>query len=94
MQFDCKKTENCFEHSFTFEYRLPVTAQELSKRLEAWTVTENHSYRRAIVTAERDGVKLKGILKANVVSVSFPEKSCETDKTAFEDWLLKEKQNE
>ena len=95
MQFDCKKTENCFAHSFTFEYRLPITALMLSKRLEGWAVTENHSYRRAIVTADRDGVNLKGILNGKLVRVSFPEKSWEMDKAAFESWLLnEEEQNE
>lgn len=94
MRYDCKKAENCFEHSFTFEYRLPITAKELSKRLSGWAVAENHSYRRAILTADRDGVELKGILDGKLIRASFPENSWEKNKAAFESWLLSEEERD
>ena len=64
MKFQCKKVENCFAEARTYEYRLPVTGQELAGRLSGFTVTENHRFRRPVFSAKRDG-------QTHTVLVSF-----------------------
>lgn len=87
MRFEVKKTENCFAGSQTYEYRLPVEGQAFVAMLDGWEVTENHKYRRPMFSADKNGVNVKGILKANVVKASFPEHCWETAKADFESWL-------
>jgi len=87
MQFDVVKVENCFAESRSFEYRLPIDGQGFSALLVGWEVKENHKFRRPLFTADKDGVNVKGILKANVIKVSFPENRWDTEKTVFEHWL-------
>ena len=76
MRFECKKTENCFAASETWEYRLG-----------GWQIKENRNYRRPMMTADRGGVNIKGVLAGNVIRVSFPEDNWEAEKIRFEDWL-------
>jgi pyruvate-formate lyase-activating enzyme len=87
MRFECQKTENCFAASETWEYRLPETAEAFSARLDGWDVKENRRYRRPMMTADRGGVNIKGVLAGNVVRVSFPEDGWEAEKARFENWL-------
>jgi len=87
MQFEVKKTNNCFSDSLTYEYRLPIAGQEFSALLCDWEVCENHKFRRPLFIADKDGVNIKGILKANVVQVSFPDDSWTYKKENFESWL-------
>ena len=87
MRFEVKKAENCFADSQSYEYRLPLDGQSIAAMLDGWEVKENHKYRRPMFTADRDGVNIKGILKANIIKVSFPGNRWETEKTGFERWL-------
>jgi len=87
MQYDVKKVENCFAESRSFEYRLPLDGQSFSALLVGWDIKENHKFRRPLFTADNDGVNIKGILKANVVKVSYPENRWEAAKADFERWL-------
>jgi hypothetical protein len=87
MEFEVKKVENCFNDSRTFEYLLPLDGHGFSALLAGWEVRENHKFRRPLFTADKDGVSIKGILKANVVKVSFPEDRWESEKAEFERWL-------
>jgi len=87
MLFEVKKVDNCFVDSRSYEYRLPIDGQSFSALLKGWEVSENHKYRRPMFTADKGGVNVKGILKANVVKASFPESRWEAEKTDFELWL-------
>ena len=88
MRFEVKKVENCFADSRSFEYRLPIEGREFTSLLAGWEIKENHKFRRPLFTADRDGVNIKGILKASVIKVSFPEDCWEGKKADFEQWLM------
>jgi len=90
MQFEVKKSENCFVDSQSYEYRLPIDGLSFSALLDGWEIKEIHKYRRPIFTADKDGVNAKGILKANIIKVSYPEERWETEKAKFECWLMTE----
>ena len=90
MKFQCKKVENCFAEARTYEYRLPVTGQELAGRLSGFTVTENHRFRRPVFSAKRDGLEVKGILAANVVKINYTAGNWEKEKQEMEEWLEKQ----
>lgn len=87
MKFDCVKTENCFADSRTYEYTLPVTGEELFPRLAGWEARKNLKLRRPVLAAERNGVRLKGVLEYRTLRVSFPTEGWETEKAEFEKWL-------
>lgn len=88
MKFDCKKTENCFADSQTYEYRLPVTAEEFLKFLdETWQTRCNQKLRRPVFIAEKSGTRIKGILAGNIIRVSFLNDSWEILKNNFEEWM-------
>jgi len=89
MEYEAKKAENCFADSQSYEYRLPIDGQSFSTLLDGWDVKLHHKYRRPMFTADRDGVNIKGILKAKVIKVSFPESRWEIEKAKFEHWLAK-----
>ena len=57
MNFEVKKTENCFADSQTYEYRLSVTGQEFLSMLDTdWQTRCNHKLRRPVFLAEREGL--------------------------------------
>lgn len=88
MNFDCKKTENCFVDSQTYEYLLPVIAEKFLECLdETWEKRCNQKLRRPVFIAERDGTRIKGILAGNVIRVSFLNDSWEILKNNFEEWM-------
>lgn len=87
MKFECVRAESCYAAARTYDYRLPVTAAEFRFLLEGWDVSENRKYRRPMFTAEREGVRLQGVLTGAVVRVSFPDGEWETKKNNFERWL-------
>lgn len=88
MKFECRKTENCFVNSRTYEYALPVTGEALCARLpEDWTKRRNMKLRRPVFVADREGVNLKGALAQKTVKASFPEEGWKTEKAMFERWL-------
>ena len=87
MQFEWKKTENCFAGSRSYDYRLPLPVRSFKTCLVGWVIEENHSYRRPVLTARKAGLILRGILDRHVIKVSFPETSWQADKAVFDDWL-------
>lgn len=87
MRFECKKTENCFADSQTYEYRLPTDGESFASRLSDWETRRNMKLRRPVFVADRAGVNIKGVLASDTIKVSFPAQSSETDKAAFEAWL-------
>ena len=87
MLFEVKKVDDCFSSSRSYEYRLPLDGQSFSALLAGWEVSENHKFRRPLFTADKGGVNVKGILKANVIKASFPESRWEAEKADFERWL-------
>ena len=87
MRYDVAKVENCFADSQTYEYRLPLDGQGFCALLSGWEVKENHKFRRPLFSADRDGVNIKGILKANTIKVSFPDSKWEGEKSDFEAWI-------
>ena len=62
MKFQCKKVENCFAQARTYEYQLPVTGEELARRLPGFQVTENHRFRRPVFSAMRTETITTGAL--------------------------------
>jgi hypothetical protein len=89
----CKKTENCFADSQTYEYRLPVTVPDFLNFLvldKNWEIRRNDRLRRPVFIAEQNGIHIKGILAGTTIRVSFPEKSQEQEKEKFENWLVSE----
>lgn len=87
MEFEVKKVENCFAEARTYEYRLPISGAELCGRLAAWTITENHKFRRPVFSAKRDELEIKGILAANVIKVNYTAANWEQEKKNLEQWL-------
>ena len=78
MKFECKKTENCFADSQTYEYRLPTDGESFASRLSGWEMRRNMKLRRPVFVADRAG---------DTVAVGDILFSYETDKAAFEAWL-------
>ncbi|MBR3458987.1 MAG: hypothetical protein IKH16_12675 [Selenomonadaceae bacterium] len=88
MKFERKKVENCFADSRTYEYRVPVSARELEESLpEPWETRRNEKLRRPVFIAEKEGIRLKGILAGNTVRASFLETEWERRQREFEEWL-------
>ena len=87
MLYEVKKAENCFIDCQSYEYKLPIDGQSFYKLLDGWKMREYLSYRRPLFTADKEGVNIKGILNANIIKVSFPEKDWEANKADFERWL-------
>ena len=82
------KTENCFSDSQTYEYRLPITVGAFIAYLdETWQVRRNEKLRRPVLMAEKDGIRIRGILAQNDLRVSYPDESWETRKSDFEKWM-------
>jgi len=91
MIFECKKIENCFADSQTYEYKLPVTAEDFLQLLgEGWDTRCNHKLRRPVFLAEGHGLRIKGTLAGNLIRVSFPDASWEQEKISFEEWMEKQ----
>ena len=88
MNFEVKKTENWFADSQTYEYRLPMTGQKFLSLLDAaWQPRCNLKLRRPVFLAERGGIRIKGILAADVIRVSFPDQDWKNLKLQFEQEL-------
>lgn len=88
MEYKCKKTENCFENSETYEYRLPVTGETFIAFLpEGASLRKNERLRRPVFIADHGGINIKGMLAADRIRVSFPAEDCERRKSEFEDWI-------
>ena len=90
MNYSCKKTENCFTESQTWEYALPVNGEAFSALLPAdWSIRQNTRLRRPVFIAEHEGITIKGMLEGQIIRVSFPNESWEEIKHDFEAWLTK-----
>ena len=87
MKFQCKKVENCFAQARTYEYQLPVTGEELARRLPGFQVTANHRFRRRVFSAKKGDLEVKGILAAHVVKVNYTAAHWEQEKKEMEQWL-------
>lgn len=88
MNYTCKKTENCFSDSQTWEYNLPVTAEAFAALLDnTWEKRYNHRLRRPVFLAERAEIKIKGILAGTIIRVSFQNDKWEILKKTFEQFL-------
>ena len=87
MTFEVKKAENCFADSQTYEYRLPITGEQLLALLPDWQIRENRKLRRPVGIAEKDGVTVKTVLSGNTARVSFPDSCWQTGQDSFERWL-------
>ena len=88
MNFEVKKTENCFADSQTYEYRLPMTSHEFLSLLDgSWQTRCNLKLRRPVFLAEREGIRIKGILAADLIRVSFPDQDWKNLKLQFEQEL-------
>ena len=88
MDLECKKVENCFQDSQTYEYRLPVQAQRILDLLEdTWAIRCNEKLRRPVFLAERDGIHIRAALAGSVIRVSFPDPVQAQQKERFEYWL-------
>lgn len=84
----CKKTESCFADSRTYEYALTISAEEFLKLLDnTWLIRKNMKLRRPVFLAERDQIRIKGILAGSIIRVSYPEASWEIQKKIFEEWM-------
>lgn len=84
----CKKTENCFADSRTYEYALSISAEEFMRLLDGtWQIRKNMKLRRPVFLAERDQIRIRGILAGSVIRVSYPEASWKTQKKNFEEWM-------
>lgn len=91
MILDCKKAENCFQDSQTYEYRIPLTAEDFLRILDStWQTRCNYRLRRPVFISEKDGIHIKGILSGTILRISFPNKNYESVKKNFEDWLVTE----
>ena len=87
MNFNVKKSENCFSDSETYEYLLPVTGRELIYFLNSWNIRKNENLRRPAAIAEKDGIIIKCVLEFNIIRVSFQEDGCPVIKQKFEAFL-------
>ena len=87
MKFNCRKIENCFADSLTWEYALPQAGEEFLSALAGWEVRKNLKLRRPVFVAEKDGVVLKAALAGQFVRASFPEDEWQKKKEEFELWL-------
>ncbi len=88
MEFDVRKTENCFVNSETYEYSLPIRAEEFLKLIEDdYNVRLNTRLRRPVFIAESEDIKIKAVLKSQKIRVSFDEARWEELKEQFEAFL-------
>lgn len=88
MKYECKKVDNCFAGSQTWEYGLPIDAESFSALLpEGWSLRRNTRLRRPVFVAEREGLNVKGVLDSKFIRVSFPDNNWEEEKNDFEAWL-------
>ena len=88
MEFEVRKTENCFVNSETYEYSLPIGAEKFLKLIEDdYNVRLNTRLRRPVFIAESEDIKIKAVLKSQKIRVSFSEERWESLKEEFEAFL-------
>ena len=86
MKFSCKKTENCFSSSQTYEYALPAASGELLDFFGALgKLRTNYKFRRPVFSCDfENGVNVKGIIAEKIVKASFPDGRLDETKAEFE----------
>lgn len=88
MKYECRKIENCFANTQSYEYKLPVAAWRLRALLdEGWSVRVNEKLRRPVFIAEREATTIKGVLSEAILRLSFADEKWKTEKDDFERWL-------
>lgn len=88
MEFEVRKTENCFVNTETYEYSVPITAEDFLKLIEDdYNVRLNMKLRRPVFIAESEDIKIKAALKSQKIRVSFNEERREELKEKFEAFL-------
>ncbi len=88
MEFEVRKTENCFVNTETYEYSVPITAEDFLKLIEDdYNVRLNMKLRRPVFIAESEDIKIKAVLKSQKIRVSFNEERWEELKEEFEAFL-------
>jgi len=88
VEFEVKKTENCFSDSQTYEYRFPIGNQELLRFMKHYSIRKYETLRRpTFLATDLGGIQIKGILKDNICKVSFPDAAWEVSKMEFEGFI-------
>ncbi len=88
MEFEVRKTENCFVNTETYEYSVPITAEDFLKLIEDdYNVRLNTKLRRPVFIAESEDIKIKAVLKSQKIRVSFNEECWKELKEEFEAFL-------
>ena len=88
-KFDIKKVDNCFKDSQTYEYKLNIEINEdFLEKLKSLGSIEIKNFRRPIfmINCENKN-KIKGVIKSNIIKVSFPEDMWQIRKEEFEKFL-------
>ena len=88
-KFDIKKVDNCFKDSQTYEYKLNIEIdEEFLEKLKSLGSIEIKNFRRPIfmINCENKN-KIKGVIKSNIIKVSFPEDMWQIRKEEFEKFL-------
>jgi len=88
--FECKKAENCFSESQTYEYRLACSMGErfLNGLVEAGVLTCRRQIRHPFFTLDLpDHTHVKGVIGDELVKTSFPSEDFGACKARFEKLL-------
>lgn len=88
-KFDIKKVDNCFKDSQTYEYKLNIEIdEEFLEKLKSLGSIEIKNFRRPIfmINCENKN-EIKGVIKSNIIKVSFPEDMWQIRKEEFEKFL-------
>lgn len=88
-KFDIKKVDNCFKDSQTYEYKLNIEInEEFLEKLKSLGSVEIKNFRRPIfmINCENKN-EIKGVIKSNIIKVSFPEDMWQIRKEEFEKFL-------
>ena len=88
-KFQVKKVENCFKDSQTYEYKLNIEIdEEFLEKLKSLGSIEIKNFRRPIfmINCENKN-EIKGVIKSNIIKVSFPEDMWQIRKEEFEKFL-------
>ena len=86
MIFSCKKTENCFSDSQTYEYALPAASGGLLDFFGTLgELRTNYKFRRPVFSCDlKNGVNIKGIIAEKIIKASFPDGRVDETKAELE----------
>lgn len=88
-KFQVKKVENCFKDSQAYEYKINMEINEgFLDKMKNLGKIEIKNFRRPIFMIDCENKnKIKGVLKSNIMRVSFPDDIWEIRKKEFEKYL-------